>query len=228
MRIRLLAAIADLGEAKKTPYKTINMNVMGVTNSIEAAIENGIKRFVFASTMYVYSTQGSFYRASKQAAETLIEAYAEAFEIEYTFLRFGSLYGPRSQEWNGIRSFVDQILKNGKLHYNGNGLEMREYIHVFDAARLSVDVLHKKYSNSAVTITGQQLLKVDDFFSFLFEILGKEKSVIYHNKLSLSDQYGNTPYRYSPKTAKKIVPQEFVDLGQGLLDLIEEIDTKNK
>ena len=217
------AGVADIGEAKKNPYKTISMNVMGVINSLEAAIVNGVKRFIFASSMYVYSNQGSFYRASKQAAETLIEAYAEELGIEYTFLRFGSLYGPRSQKWNGIRSFVEQILKNEKLVYGGNGLEMREYIHVFDAARLSVDILHEKYNNSAITITGQQLFKVDDFFSILFEILGKEKSVEYQNKSSLSNHYGNTPYRYSPKTAKKIVPQEFVDLGQGILNLIEEI-----
>lgn len=216
------AGVADIGEAKIFPRKTINMNVIGVTNSLEASIENKVKRFIFASTMYVYSNQGSFYRASKQAAETLIEAYGEQSGIEYTLLRFGSLYGPRSQEWNGIRSFVNQIIKKGKLNYTGTGYEMREYIHVYDAARLSVEILIKKHINSAVTITGQQLIKVDDLFSILFEIIGKDKLVKYLNKSTLSDHYGNTPYRYSPKIAKKIVPQEFVDLGQGLLDLVEE------
>lgn len=217
------AGIADIGEAKANPYATIESNIMGVTTALEAAVKCGVQRFVYASTMYVYSNHGSFYRASKQAAEIIIEAYHEQFDLDYTLLRYGSLYGPRSQRWNGIRRFATQIIKKGELDYSGNGQEMREYIHVHDAARLSVDVLDEQHVNSAVTITGQQLMRVDDLISVLFEIVGKERRVNYHGEKAHSDHYGNTPYRYTPKSAKKIVPREFVDLGQGLLDLVEEV-----
>lgn len=217
------AGIADIGEAKSNPYGTIESNVMGVTKALEAAIGSGVSQFVYASTMYVYSNHGSFYRASKQAAEIVIEAYHEKFGLDFTLLRYGSLYGPRSQDWNGIRRFFTQIITEGRLDYSGDGQEMREYIHVYDAARLSVDVLDKNHVNSAITITGQQLLRVDDLISMLFEISGKTREVIYHGKSNRPDHYGNTPYRYTPKSAKKIVPLEFVDLGQGLLNLIEEI-----
>ncbi len=220
------AGLADIAESRKYPFKTIETNVMGLTKVLEIAVKSSVKRFVFASTMYVYSSHGSFYRASKQAAEIIIEAYAAEFDIEYTFLRYGSLYGPRAQNWNGIRRFAFQIINEGKLDYNGNGLEMREYIHVQDAARLSVEVLDSKFANNAITITGQQLIRVDDLISILFEIAGKERNVNYLGKNNISDHYGNTPYRYTPKFAKKIVPLEFVDLGQGLLDIIEEINTE--
>ena len=222
------AGLADIGESKKFPYKTIESNVMGLTKVLEIAVKSSVKRFVFASTMYVYSIHGSFYRASKQAAEIIIEAYAEEFGIEYTFLRYGSLYGPRAQNWNGIRRFIAQIINEGKLDYNGNGLEMREYIHVNDAARLSVEVLDPKFANNAITITGQQLIRVDDLISIMFEIAGKERKVNYLGEKNISNHYGNTPYRYTPKSAKKIVPLEFVDLGQGLLDIIEEINHEIK
>jgi len=217
------AGIADIGEAKSSPYDTIESNVMGVTKALEASIECGVSQFVYASTMYVYSNHGSFYRASKQAAEVIIEAYHEKFDLDFTLLRYGSLYGPRSQDWNGMRRFVTQIIKDGRLDYSGDGREMREYIHVHDAARLSVDVLDKQHVNSAIIITGQQLLRVDDLISMLFEISGKNRDVDYHGENNRPDHYGNTPYRYTPKSAKKIVPLEFVDLGQGLLNLIEEI-----
>jgi len=217
------AGIADIGQAAEHPYETIEINVMGVTMSLEIAVQCAVKRFIYASTMYVYSDYGSFYRASKQAAEVIIDAYHEKFGLNYTFLRYGSLYGPRSQEWNGVRGFVTQIVHEGELNYNGNGREMREYIHVLDAARLSIDVLDECHINSAITITGQQLYCVDDLFSLIFEISGKEYRVNYHSDHLRPDHYGNTPYRYTPKSAKKLVPQEFVDLGQGLLDLIEEI-----
>ena len=71
------AGIADIAAARAWPFQTIEANVMGVTAALEVARSIGIARFVYASTMYVYSSAGSFYRASKQAVEGVIEAYAE-------------------------------------------------------------------------------------------------------------------------------------------------------
>lgn len=217
------AGVADIGQSREQPYETIEANVMGLVKVLEEMVRSGIKRFVYASTMYVYSNHGSFYRASKQAAEIIIEAYAERFGLEYTLLRYGSLYGPRAQNWNGIRRFASQIVRDGKVDYSGDGSEMREYIHVHDAARLSVDVLENGFENRAITITGQQLIRVDDLISVLFEIAGQKRNVRYLGDQSAPNHYGHTPYRYTPKPAKKLVPQEFVDLGQGLLDIIEEL-----
>lgn len=222
------AGVADIAEAKKSPYKTIEANVMGVARVLDLAVMLGVSRFAYASTMYVYSQHGSFYRASKQAAEILIEAYAKEYGLEFTFLRYGSLYGPRAQNWNGIQKFVSQILKEGRFDYVGDGAEMREYIHAIDAARLSVDVLDEKHANSAITITGQQLIRVDQLASIIFEIAGIEPKLNFQGIQSKSDHYGQTPYRYQPQTAKKLVPTEFVDLGQGLLNIIDEVHCELK
>jgi len=223
------AGIADIADSLEQPYKTIEMNVMGLTKALDLAVGLKIKQFIYASTMYVYSNHGSFYRASKQAAEIIIEAYHEKYNFEYSLLRYGSLYGPRSQEWNGIYRFVSQIIKDSRLDYNGSGEEIREYIHAHDAAKLSADVLMgSRYRNCAITITGQQAFRVSDVISMLFEITGKEENVNFHRESNQPDHYGNTPYRYTPKPAKKIVPTEFVDFGQGMLDLVEEIHQKLK
>ena len=217
------AGIADIAEAKVNPYKTIEVNIMGLTKALEAGVKNNIAKFIYASTMYVYSAQGSFYRASKQAAEVIIEAYQENYELDFVLLRYGSLYGPRSQNWNGIKGLARQVVNHGTVEYPGNGSEIREYIHVQDAAKLSVRALHDDYKNKAITITGNQSMRVADMFSMLFEIAGKELNVKYLDEQQGSSHYGHTPYRYTPKTAQKIIPNQFVDLGQGLLDIVEEI-----
>uniref|UniRef100_UPI0040482D6A NAD-dependent epimerase/dehydratase family protein n=1 Tax=Polynucleobacter sp. TaxID=2029855 RepID=UPI0040482D6A len=217
------AGVADIGEAKLNPSKTIEANIMGIARVMELAVKVGVKRFAYASTMYVYSVNGSFYRASKQAAEILIEVYAEEYGIEFTLLRYGSLYGPRAQPWNGIRKFITQIIKEGRFDYLGNGTEMREYIHAFDAARLSVDILDPKHANQAITITGQQLIRVDQLAAIIFEIAGVQPNIQFKSELTHPDHYGQTPYRYKPLSAKKLVPTEFVDLGQGILNVIDEI-----
>ncbi|MCW7497027.1 NAD(P)-dependent oxidoreductase [Leptospira levettii] len=222
------AGIADIELARKNPLATIDANVLGLTKVLEAIKKINVERFIFASTMYVYSNFGSFYRASKQAAEIIIEAYSEHYGIDFTLLRYGSLYGPRAQNWNGIRRFASQIVEEGEVQYSGDGTEMREYIHVEDAARLSVDILDSAYINQAITITGQQLIKVDDLISVLFEIAGQPRKVKYQGKSSTPTHYGHTPYRYTPKAAKKLVPQQFVDLGQGLLGVIEDIHNEQE
>ncbi len=218
-----VAGIADLGESTKRPYDTVHFNVMGTTVALEAAIKANVDCFIYASTMYVYSPYGSFYRASKQAAETVIEAYHEKYKLDFTLLRYGSLYGPRAQTWNGLKRYVDQVVRTGKLEYSGTGKERREYIHVQDAARLSVDILDGSHKNQAITVTGHQVLNSEELIDMIFEIAGVERNVSFTEEGKSSDHYTMTPYRYTPKRAKKLVPEEFIDIGQGVLDIVEEI-----
>lgn len=223
-----LGGVADLDAAHADPRETIEVNVMGLTNVLEAARLASISRFVYASTMYVYSPFGSFYRASKQAAETIIEAYHEAFGLEYTLLRYGSLYGPRSQSWNGLRKYVSQVMSEGKISYHGSGEEKREYIHVKDAARLSVDILDGGHRNQAITVTGSQMMTSREMFELIFEISGKPPDVDYNVDYRESYHYRITPYRFVPTSAKKLTPLEYVDLGQGVLDLFEELNVEHE
>ena len=217
------AGSADIDEAKERPFNTVNLNIMGTTVALEAAVKSGVERFIYASTMYVYSPYGSFYRASKQAAEIIIETYQERFDLDFTFLRYGSLYGPRAQAWNGLRRYVSQVIQEGKLDYRGTGKERREYIHVHDAARLSVDILDEIHKNKALTVTGHQVLNSEELIDLIFEIAGIDKNINFSQDNFSQDHYTMTPYRYTPKQAKKLVPDEFIDLGQGVLEIIEDI-----
>ena len=217
------AGIADIEESRSRPVETMNLNVMGASLVAEAARQRGVERVIFASTMYVYSPFGSFYRASKQAAETIIEAYQQEYALDYTFLRYGSLYGPRAQDWNGLRKYVQQVVEGGQITYAGTGEEKREYIHVYDAARLSVDVLDDKHRNRAITVTGSQILSSKEMMDLIFEIAGKKSDIVLTDTERKGYHYNLTPYRYTPKQAFKLVPSEFIDIGQGILELVEEL-----
>ena len=217
------AGVSDLNEASDRPLDAINLNIMGTALVLDAVSKLKVERFVYASTMYVYSSYGSFYRATKQSAETLIEAYYEKVGLEYTLLRYGSLYGPRAQDWNGLRGYVRQVVKEGRLKYDGTGRERREYVHVQDAARLSVEVLDEQYKNQAITITGTQVLNSNELIEMIFEIAGNPKIIDYVETDKRNYHYSMTPYRYTPKQSRKLVPQEFIDLGQGILEIVEEV-----
>ncbi len=216
------AGVADILESKNDPIRTINTNIIGTSLVLEAAIKNKVKRFIMASTLYVYSPHGSFYRASKQASEILTETFNKEHNIQYTFLRYGSLYGPRAQEWNGLQKYVTEILNKKSILYNGTGSEKREYIYALDAARISVDILSNKYINKAVTISGQQTLSSKQVIEMIFEISGIKKNLKFKNN-SNPDHYSSSPYRYIPKPSVKITPGEYKDIGEGILEMIERI-----
>ena len=217
------AAQADIGSSSQIPSETINLNIMGTLNVLEAAKNCKINRFIFASTIYVYSQLGSFYRVSKQACEKIIEEYQRELGLDYTILRFGSLYGPRANDFNAIRSFLIHAIKEKKIIRRGDGEELREYIHVKDAARLSVVALDEKHKNKHLIITGNQQIKIKDLLKMIREIFNGEIEI----KFDLEEElhhYEITPYNYKPQVAQKITSDTFYDLGQGLLDLLYDLE----
>lgn len=216
------AAQADIGVSSDMPTRTIMANIIGTQNVLEAARKYEVKRFMFASTIYVYSELGSFYRVSKQACEKIIDEYQREFGLDYTILRYGSLYGPRANEFNFIANVILQALKNKKIVRRGNGEEIREYIHVKDAARLSVDAIDDKFKNKHLIITGHQQIRVKDLLIMIKEIFGGEIEIEFINEEELH-HYEITPYNYKPQIAKKIIPDTFYDLGQGLMDQIYDL-----
>ena len=217
------AGIADIGYARNNPKETYSNNVLGTLNILDACKENGVDRFIFASTIYVYSNLGSFYRASKQACELLITTFQKEHELPYTILRFGSLYGPRSNEFNFINNAIYEALENGVIKRKGTGKERRDYIHVNDAARASVLSLDPKYTNQCLMIKGTQTMRVSEILLTLQEMLEGNIKIEYTNEEHYDAHYSLTPFSFRPQTAKQIQLDSYYDLGQGLHDTLYEI-----
>lgn len=215
------ASIADINEARENRLLTLETNILGCANILEACVLNGVKKFIQASTVYVYSDKGSFYRISKQTAEHLVEEYAAKFGIKHVILRYGSLYGGRAQEWNGLRKYVQDVLQKSQVTLKTNGEAKREYIHVLDAARMSVDVLDDKYNGKSILLTGTQAVNSKELIKMIGEVLDKKVEINYTT--AIGDHYELTPYKYLPKTAIKLTSNEFIDLGQGILEVIHSV-----
>jgi len=220
------AGVAGIFQAKLDPIVTIKQNILGTSIILDACRKNNVKRFLFASSIYVYSNSGAFYRSSKQACELIIEDYQKVYGLDFTIMRYGSLYGPRADERNWVYAMLKQAATEGKIVREGDGEEAREYIHVRDAAEISVDMLDEKYANQRLIITGNQTIKIKDLLIMVKEMLNNNIEIKYL-PARFDEHYEITPYSFNPKIAKKVFANSYFDLGQGILDMLERIHRKH-
>ena len=88
---------------------------------------------------------------------------------------------------------------------------------------MTYETLSDDYKNKHVFISGNQQIKVKDLLIMINEILGGDIKVSYKEKDNKQLHYGITPYSYKISSAKRIVPKNFTDLGDGLLQVIQKI-----
>jgi UDP-glucose 4-epimerase len=143
-----LAAVADVNDVHASPEEAERVNARGTVAVLEACRRAGVKRIVYASTIWVYSdcveddvtedtllpAPSHLYTSTKLAGELYCKAYQELYGIDYTILRFGIPYGPRAREAAVIPAFVGKALRGEPLTLAGDGGQSRRFVYVEDLA----------------------------------------------------------------------------------------------
>ncbi len=216
------AGLSDLNDSFNKPLLSAKSNILGSINLFESCVKNKVKKIILASSIYVFSKEGSFYRCSKKAVEDYIQEYSKQNKIKYTILRFGSIYGTRSDLSNGIYNLVYNSIKKKKILYHNKSDSSREYIHVKDIANACYEILNSKYDNKCLTLTGSEKISYNDLIEILSEITSLKKVKI-NKKIKNIGHYKITPYSYNPQIGLKYNLKENYDIGAGLVELIENI-----
>ena len=141
------AALGSVPRSIKDPATTIEVNVFGFTNILHSAVENKVKRFVFASSSSVYGDEKTLpkveertgkalspYAISKQSDETIALNFAALYGIEVIGLRYFNVFGPK-QDPNGayaavIPKFIGQMLDRKSPVINGDGSYSRDFTYI--------------------------------------------------------------------------------------------------
>ncbi|MGO9884729.1 MAG: NAD-dependent epimerase/dehydratase family protein, partial [Solirubrobacteraceae bacterium] len=169
-----LAAVADVNDVHAEPEDAERVNARGTVVVLEAARRAGVKRIVYASTIWVYSDcepdevdedtllppPSHLYTSTKLAGELYCKAYQELYAIDYTILRFGIPYGPRAREAAVIPAFVNKALAGEPLTLAGDGSQSRKFVYVEDLADgvalgledVAVNRIYNLASDETVTI----------------------------------------------------------------------------
>ena len=101
--------------ALNKPIKTVEVNVLGVLKILETCRKYKVHQYIHASTIYVSGDYGGFYKSSKLAAESYIGEYYKKYGLNYSVLRYGTIYGPRSDKNNGLHQIVKSAIEKNKI-----------------------------------------------------------------------------------------------------------------
>jgi UDP-glucose 4-epimerase len=167
-----LAAMADVNAVAADPGHAALVNVQGTVAALEAAHANGVGRFVYASTVWVYGgVNGNghlldeetplvlpthFYTATKLAGEMYCSSYAGLFGLQQTSLRFGIPYGPRSRPAAVVARFVALARAGQPLVVDGDGSQSRQFVYVEDLAEGVVAALNTPGASGVYNLVGEE------------------------------------------------------------------------
>lgn len=221
------AGISDLDYCHENPKESLEFNIQSNIDILDIFKNSKkLKKYIYASSAYASGSSGSFYAIAKKTSESIIKEYSENYNLNYTILRYGSLYGIGSDSRNSIYRFLKSALNESKINYSGTGNEVREFINVKDAADLTIESLNKKYDNNILMLTGTKSMKYKDLFDMINEIFNNKLKINIKENLKKT-HYKQTPYSYQRDLVKKLTNNPHIDLGEGLIQIIESLDDKH-
>jgi len=142
-----LAAQTEVGIANKNPYPTLETNIRGTFNVLEAVRQvKTVSRLVFSSSDKAYGCQRKLpyaeempllgrnpYDASKAYADWLCQAYFKMFQVPVCITRCGNVYGPGDLHFSRlIPDTIRSVIFNKRLFIRSNGKYLRDYVYVDD------------------------------------------------------------------------------------------------
>ena len=217
------AAMTDLDIVNNNPAKAIEINIGGTSNILDSCIEEKIKRLIFSSSVYVYSKTGGVYKSTKQASELLIKDYDKMYNLNYTILQLGSVYGPNSNKKNLITRLIVDSINNGAMEHHGNGNEVRQYIYIEDVIKASIESLNQKYNKQKVILIGKESIIISKLMDRIIYLLVRKniKKIFKINNYGI--HYKNSPFDISSNDAIYFDFKSPTTLDEGLNHTISYI-----
>lgn len=186
-----LAAVTSVLRSVEQPELTYRTNVDATASLLQQGATAGVKSLVFASTNAVVGETGGAtideslplrpltpYGATKAAGEMLMSAYTASYGLRCACLRLTNVYGPGMEAKDSIVARLMRAIRTaGTFEIYGDGLQVRDYVHVSDvfaAARLAL--LDDGWSGPVVIGTGTSL-SVLEVVEEVRRVTGEELSV---------------------------------------------------
>lgn len=184
-------AAAWLRQCQAEPRLSVDVNVMGTFNVLEACVEHQVKKLVAASSSSVYGeglylptdedhpyNNDLFYGASKVANEQYYRAFYKKYGLDFVAFRYLNVYGPKQPTqaayMDVIMHFLNRIFADQAPQIHGDGTATVDLVYVGDCARANVMALKSDVTNEFFNVASEQPTSIKDLADLLIRICGKE------------------------------------------------------
>lgn len=180
------AARIDARKSVENPIDVLNVNILGSVNILQACMETGVKKIIFASTVGVYGQPQKLpikenhplnpispYAVSKLAFEKILNCYND---LDFIILRYTNIYGSRQRgdgEGGVVSIFLNSILKNRRPTIFGEGSQTRDFLYVDDAVSAAVKAMEFSGRNQVYNVGTNKSVSVLALFKMVSELLQK-------------------------------------------------------
>lgn len=186
------AAESHVDNSIKHPEIFVETNVQGTLNLLQACKELGVERYLQVSTDEVYGSLGkdgyfyettpispnSPYSASKASADLLVRAYYETYKLPVLNTRCSNNYGPYQYPEKLIPFFISKLLKGEKVPVYGDGLNVRDWLYVYDHCEAIDVVLHNGKVGQVYNIGGHNEKTNLEITHLILNAMGKDETSI--------------------------------------------------
>lgn len=186
------AAESHVDRSITNPEIFVQTNIQGTLALLDAARAIGVKKYLQVSTDEVYGTLGetgyfteetplapnSPYSASKTGADLLVRAYHETYGLPVNITRCSNNYGPYHFPEKLIPLMIINALHDKELPVYGDGLNVRDWLHVEDHCQAIDLVLHKGRDGEVYNVGGNNERTNIDIVKTILKQLDKPESLI--------------------------------------------------
>ncbi len=227
------AAETHVDRSIMDPDSFIRTNINGTFNLLEMARKHNTRRFIQISTDEVYGSLGrtgafredtplapnSPYSASKTSADLIAMAYFKTFGMPVVITRCSNNYGPYQFPEKLIPLIITNALADKELPVYGDGLNVRDWIHVKDHCAAIDLVMHNGQPGNVYNIGASNERTNIEIVKLVLAVLGKPESLIRY----VTDRPGHDR-RYaidSGKITSELGYRPSVDFAQGMRETVE-------
>ena len=175
-------------------FENYSINNILVTQKLleQAKISKSLKKIVIASSSSVYGNQSckmnesktktnpvSPYGVSKLAAEHLVSAYVENFNLPVIMLRYFTVYGPRQRPDMAFMRFVMKSILKKPITIYGNGTQKRNFTYIDDVIDATISSANIDNTGEIINIGGGEVISISKVISILKNICNYEPKILY-------------------------------------------------
>ena len=226
-----LAAIPGQVLSWKLFDKYVESNILGTKKVIDSCIRNKVTKIIHASTSSVYGKFAvgdelqdtkpiSPYGITKLAAENLLFALTSSNNLDFTILRYFSVYGPGQRPDMAIQKFLTAIKMGQEINITGDGTQKRDITYVQDVVEATISASSITEKKQIFNISGGKQFTLNQIIDECFNVSGLKSKINYVDR-PIGDQ--EETYGDISKAQKLLGFNPTFDIKKGLSNQYESL-----